>query len=163
MFVDPSGHIIVPPWLYRPPDPRYQPGFKLCQRNLAGDDWYTWAQNQAGGQHTYIQYGPVDPTTGKPQPGTQGVGGAGTPGLEEAFNPNSCVQLCRSTRTLRNGVGAGKRGDQANHSEIINCLVNTRWGRPYSFYKYNCRWWATNRGMFSCGLTFCSGFGPVFS
>jgi RHS repeat-associated protein len=156
--IDPSGALVTY-WLPTPRrdpknDPRYQGGFKLCQRDILGDDVWTYLENQGGGAHTYIQFGPVD-ASGNPLPGTTGYGWAGATGQEQAFRPNSCVALCRSSGNLLYGFGAGKPGTQATDSEILDCLKNTKGGKPYSFYWYNCAWWAKSRAIPSCGLGYC--------
>ncbi len=139
-----------PPPFYK--DDRHTPGFKICQRDIIADDSYDRCANNCGGQHTYIQLGPID-QKGRPLPGTKGVGWAGGPPVwEQAFRPNSCANCKKNAIPLPFGSGAGKLATVATDDEILDCLKNYPPKQHFSWYWYNCRAWAYEAAR-GCGLS----------
>ena len=129
-------------WRIKQPDPRYTGGFKICQRDINAETIVEKCANKCGGSHTFIMFGPVD-TSGKPLPGTVGVGWAGDPpNWENAFRPSACTPLCRTATPLKNGKGAGTPGNAATSDQILDCLKNTLANRKFVWYWTNCHWWA---------------------
>jgi RHS repeat-associated protein len=154
VFVDPAGTAMPPgAWGY---DPRYHPGFKICQRDILGTDSGARAANCCGGQHTYIQLGPVD-KKGQPLPGTKGVGwGGGNPTSEQAFKPNSCAHCSKTQTPLAFGKGAGTPANAASDDAILDCLKNYPPRKKYDWIWYNCADWA-NEAATACGLKCTTG------
>jgi uncharacterized protein RhaS with RHS repeats len=140
-------------------DASHDPGFKICKREIQGggkgDNFVAGFANACGGEHTYLQYGPVD-ENGDPIQGTDGWGiGGGSAGTlplnEQHFKPNFCNRLSKCGDCIKYGKGAGKSGSSATDDEIKDCITNTPMSKPYKALGYNCQAWAEEAAA-SCGL-----------
>ena len=128
--------------------------------------WYDYRTNGTNTwypQHVYIRCGSLD-KYGKPHIGTEGIGIAGNQrkgcppkNTESSFRPEYTYMLCKTKcRKLKYGSGAGKSGEDASDSEIMDCLKSYPASSDYNSFTYNCRTWA-NEALAGCGLEFCFG------
>ena len=137
------------------PKPQPSSGFKLCTRAVINrpDHKCEQACNIA---HQYIQFGEVN-ESGKPLPGTQGVGiGAGgmegdLPGKEEKFQPFRC---CNYRRKSTGTSATGKPCSQASRADIWHCVSTWKLTQNYKKLKYDCTDWAKEASE-ACCLTGC--------
>jgi RHS repeat-associated protein len=141
---------------YKPPPEALGSGFKFCQRPVIGSDDITHCINCSGAGHAYIALGGHDPVTGRPNPGTLGIGygGGGRGGVspETTWGPIKCWRCWRTYFTLQYGrSGKGTPGVKADDKQIWDCIRNVPPARPYHGTNYNCWDWATI-AVSKCGL-----------
>ena len=129
-------------------DQRNTGGIKICRRNVGEGTPCKAAVDCFGGQHTYIQFGGVDPVTGLPSTGTTGVGFAGTVSPERAFKPSTCKTLYPTNKPMGN---SGKSASEATPAELEACLRSHKPTQKYNSFKYNCNTWV-NEAVEACGL-----------
>ena len=155
-------------------DERYTDGIKLCKRTVLPGTKCACAMNSCGGEHTYIQFGPVQISNGIPKgyegiingdentpyPPTDaggdyyfpGVGWANqkTPEYEQCFNPSSCEDyIATSSKPL---PGTNIPANKATEAQLINCLKSHMPTSTYNIITYNCASWA-KEALEACGLT----------
>ncbi|GMU93867.1 MAG: hypothetical protein AMXMBFR4_29250 [Candidatus Hydrogenedentota bacterium] len=130
--------------------------FAVCTRNIQpGSDpvenGVTGFLNKVGGAHTYIQYGSQDSVEGW---GFSGGPKGTLPSAEKYFHPDNCIQCRRTSSSLENGSGKGKKGSGASDEEILDCIKNTPASHNYSTDPrkwYVCSSWAEEVTE-KCGL-----------